>query len=144
MPDILHRLIIPAAPQTVFDLIATPNGIKQWWTQDARGGGEVGEILELGFNGRKAIVRFQVAEVVLDQRLVWVCTEQAGGMDEWPGTSLIWNLAAWRNSETDLRFAHANWRTVAAEYPSCNTLWGQLLLRLKATALGRGAGAMFY
>lgn len=144
MPDILHRIIIPVPTQNVFDLIATPNGIRQWWTQDATGGGEVGDILELGFNGRKAVIRLQVEEVVLDQRLIWACIENAGGMEEWPGTRLIWNLAPWKSAETDLRFAHANWQTVAVEYPSCNTLWGQLLLRLKSTAMGRASGAMFY
>lgn len=144
MPDILHRMVIPAEVQQVFDLIASPEGIRQWWTQDATGSGEVGQIIELGFNGRKAILQLQVEAVQMDQRIAWVCIANVGAMDEWPGTHLIWNLAPWKSGGTDLRFTHGNWNTITGEFPACNTLWGQLLLRIKNAALGRGQGAMFY
>lgn len=144
MPDILHRMIIPADVTQVFDLIASPAGLKHWWTQDASGGGEVGEIIELGFNGRKAIIQFRVDEVVMDKKIVWSCTANAGGMEEWPGTRLVWHLAPWKTGGTDVRFGHIEWQVVTGEYPACNTLWGQLLLRLKSAAVGQGQGAMFY
>ncbi|HVT90918.1 MAG TPA: SRPBCC domain-containing protein [Tepidisphaeraceae bacterium] len=103
MSDLLHRIIIGATVERVYQSIAFPEGIKHWWTQDVTDGGGIGELLELGFNGRKAVLRFSIDEMVTDQRIKWTCIGHAGGMEEWPGTTLIWMLSPWKSGGTDLR-----------------------------------------
>lgn len=36
MADILHRINVDAPAETVFDAIATPEGISHWWTDDGK------------------------------------------------------------------------------------------------------------
>ena len=34
MPDIRHRVVISAPLETVYDAVATTEGISEWWTRD--------------------------------------------------------------------------------------------------------------
>jgi len=46
---ILHRIELDVSPEKVFDAVATPRGVAQWWTPMTKGGSDVGEIVEVRF-----------------------------------------------------------------------------------------------
>src|SRR4051794_41946229 len=50
MADILHRIgTETATPDAVYEALTTVEGLAGWWTDDVRGGGEVGGILGFRF-----------------------------------------------------------------------------------------------
>jgi len=48
------------------------------------------------------------------------------------------NRAGW--AETTLRFTHGGWKAMTPFYASCNSMWGQLMFRLKGFVEGRNPG----
>jgi uncharacterized protein YndB with AHSA1/START domain len=143
MPEMLHRIYTGAGPTRVFDLLRSAEGLRQWWTIDASGGQNVGDVLELGFNGRSGVIHLRVDEILPGQRVAWTCAEHVGGMEEWPGTTLVWTLTPWKSTATEVRLTHARWKTGDGEFPTCNTTWGLLMHRLKQVAEGATLGPMF-
>ena len=50
MVDILHRVGVEVTtPEAVYDALTTVDGLAGWWTDDTRGSGEVGGVLEFRF-----------------------------------------------------------------------------------------------
>ena len=68
----------------------------------------------------------------------WFC--ESG--QEWKGTLLEFLLARQPNG-TLLRFVHSGWEQETDYFISCNTVWGELLFRLKAAAEGHPRGPLF-
>jgi hypothetical protein len=56
-----------------------------------------------------------------------------GAQPEWEGTTLTWQITA-DGDETSLRFTHSGWRDTTDFCASCNSMWGQLMFRLKGYA----------
>ena len=50
MVDILHRVgVKDATPGDVYDALTTVEGLAGWWTDDTKGDGDVGGVLEFRF-----------------------------------------------------------------------------------------------
>ena len=135
MPDLIHSIQISAAPEAIDSLVSTAEGFAAWW---AFGATELPGFVELGFFNRQTVYRLrQVAHEPLC-RVAWLC--ETG--EEWAGTGLTFALEA-RPGGTQLRFTHAGWRSETGYFVSCNTVWGALMLRLKAAAEGKSPGPLF-
>jgi hypothetical protein len=116
-------------------LVATAKGLGQWWAADIT---EPPGAVELGFFNRTTIYRLKL---VVDQprsAAEWVCDTG----EEWSGTRIIFRLEA-RGNATLLRFTHAGWRSETDYLVSCNTVWGELIFRLKSAAEGKPRGPLF-
>ena len=50
MADIFHYFPINASPEKVFETISTPQGINNWWSEEAKGAVGNGEVYELFFS----------------------------------------------------------------------------------------------
>jgi hypothetical protein len=94
--------------------------------------------VELGFFNRATVYRFQPAEHQANRRARWTCTTG----NEWQGT-IIEALLEPMSTGTRLRFAHSCWRKATDYFTSSNTMWGELMFRLKAVAEGRSLGPLF-
>jgi len=140
MPSILHQITIQASSDRVFDLLATADGLRCWWTGDTVAEPVEGSIAEFGFNDRQTVFRMRVDELVPGRRVKWSCL---GDNDEWEGTELEWQLTPLDGGRVELRFAHRDWRSLAGAYAVCNTTWGALLYRLKDCAEGAASGPLF-
>ncbi len=57
-------------------------------------------------------------------------------------THLIFHLET-AGSGTLVRFRHAGWQADTDYFVSCNTVWGELMFRLKAAAEGKPRGPLF-
>ena len=135
MADIKHMVQIPASPETVFELCATAEGFRQWWSVDVV---ESDGVVALGFFNRATIYRLRPQSAMPGVEVDWVC--ESG--DEWSGTHINFKLAPVK-SGTVLRFTHAGWRAETDYFCSCNTTWGELMYRLKAAARGSNPGPLF-
>ena len=136
MPDIKHSIVIEAAPERIYPLIASGQGFAQWWAEDVTEEKATG-LVDLGFFKRATLYRLQPAKLS-PAGAEWLC--QTG--KEWQGTKLLFALAP-ADGRTQLRFTHAHWQAETDYFVSCNTTWGGLIFRLKAAAEGKGQGPLF-
>ena len=135
MPDIRHAITIAAKPQAIYPLCATSQGFARWWAEDVT---ESKGLVELGFFNRATLYRVRLEIDRAAERAEWLC--ETG--DEWNGTRLEFHLEE-SASGAELRFAHAGWRAESEYFVHCNTTWGELMYRLKATAEGKAPGPLF-
>jgi uncharacterized protein YndB with AHSA1/START domain len=136
MADISHLITIATPPKVLFPLVATGPGLAEWWAEDVvvRPDGAV----DLGFFNRATLYRLRPQTQLSPNRASWVC--ETG--KEWEGTRLTFELAP-SGTGTALRFAHTDWREATDYFVSCNTTWGGLMFRLRATAEGKAPGPLF-
>jgi len=135
MADIRHSIQIAAKPGTIYPLVATASGFRQWWAEDTI---ESGSAVELGFFNKTTIYRLRLREHRLHLQAEWVC--ETG--DEWNGTRIMFVLEESKAGAL-LRFTHAGWRSETEYFTSCNTTWGELMYRLKAASEGKSRGPLF-
>ena len=135
MPDIQHAIQISSTPEGVYPLVATARGFAQWWAADVT---ESGGAVELGFFHRATVYRLKLDVGEPPVRADWMC--ESG--QEWAGTHIVFRLEN-RPSGTLVRFTHSGWRSETDYFTSCNTTWGELMFRLKASAEGKPRGPLF-
>jgi uncharacterized protein YndB with AHSA1/START domain len=140
MPDILHEIVIDAPPEKVYGAITKTEELRSWWTADSTAGPEVGSVAVFKFAGGKVVFRMRIDELVPGKRVVWTCL---GEDEEWKGTRLTFDLHPAEEGGTDLRFTHAEWRSLDGYYAVCNTTWGELMYRLKEYLEGGSPGPLF-
>ncbi|HYM61348.1 MAG TPA: SRPBCC domain-containing protein [Thermoanaerobaculia bacterium] len=137
MPDINHMIIANASPEAVLPLVATAEGLAQWWAEDVATTSSP-ETVELGFFNRTTIYRLTRSRDQKDGEVRWSCSTGA----EWEGTTISFHLEA-IPAGTRLRFSHSDWAAATDYFTSCNTTWGELMFRLKAAAEGQAPGPLF-
>ena len=137
MPDIKHFIPLATTPDKVFATLTTQNGLGSWWTADTTITPKVGGTAEFGFDKRGMLFRMKIESLETDRLVVMSCH---GDHPEWAGTRLTWEIEPAGDGETHLRFTHANWKAVTDFCASCNTMWGQLMFRMKDYLEGRARG----
>lgn len=134
MSSILHRLTIDAAPTHVHDLVATKEGIEQWWTgQPVDGDDHVGGQIAISFGDRTAAT-FEIVERT-PETVVWRCV---GGPHDWIDTRITFTFEPRPDGGTTLRFNHESWQEETDLMCGCSTNWAAYLMSLKASAEGKG------
>ncbi|HJZ62444.1 MAG TPA: SRPBCC domain-containing protein [Miltoncostaeaceae bacterium] len=128
MPDIRHRVGIDAPAATVYEAIATPEGLSAWWTRDVRGEGRVGSALAVHFGSDKPGAVMDVTELDPERRVTWRCSS---GAPEWIGTEIRFELKPGVRGETVVLFTHADWREPVEFMHHCSIKWAQFLISLK-------------
>jgi len=136
MPDIVHRIEVPAAPDTIYPLVSSGRGFAAWWAEDVTDLPE--GAVSLGFFKRATVYRLRPETMEKGRRAVWRC--ETG--DEWNGTRIAFELEP-RGSGSVLRFVHGDWKKATDYFTSCNTTWGALMYRLAAAAAGQKPGPLF-
>jgi uncharacterized protein YndB with AHSA1/START domain len=131
-----HEILIGSEPEKLYEAIATPKGLRSWWTADSVAEPRVGSTAEFGFNKRALVFRMRVKTLTPAKRIVWSCT---GNHREWKGTRLTWAISP-KGRMTLLRLTHSNWRSATSFFASCNSTWGMLLYRLKDAVEGKRPG----
>jgi uncharacterized protein YndB with AHSA1/START domain len=128
MPDIRHRVTITAPLREVYEAIATPEGISQWWTRDGvEGESAEGSRLRFFFGQPEPAAVMEVTRLEPAGTVRWSCV---GGADEWVGTTLSFDLAR-ADTETVVLFTHAGWRDPSEFMAHCSARWAYFLLSLK-------------
>jgi uncharacterized protein YndB with AHSA1/START domain len=134
MPSILHRLTIDAAPEHVQKLVATKEGIQQWWTgEPVEGDDSVGGRITVSFGGRVAAT-FEIVDRN-PETIVWRCVS---GREESIDTHITFTLEPRADGGTTLKFKDEGWQEESDLMYGCSTNWGAYLLSLKSGAEGHG------
>ena len=128
MTDLHFNVPVRAAPEKVFAAFATQAGMQGWWTHDTVMTPQVGGRAEFGFDKRGMVFRMIIDEVASNRGLRMHCS---GDHPEWAGTTLEWTIVP-SDDGCLLRFDHRGWRDSTDFCASCNTMWGNLMFRLKA------------
>ncbi len=140
MAEILHEIEIDASPETVFHALTTDAGLMEWWTLDVEMPAAEGSIAVFGFYDRSTVFRMRIEELMEDRLVRWTCI---GDVEEWTGTSLLFELAEDEGGGTVLTFSHSGWKSLTRFYRQCNTTWGALMYRLRDYCEGKNPGALF-
>ena len=139
MPDIRHRVAISAPLESVFEAVATKEGLSEWWTRDGvRGESGEGSRLQFFFGQPEPAAVMEVARLSPDGHVRWNCVE---GAEEWVGTKLTFDLTR-TDVETVVLFTHADWRSPSEFMAHCSARWAYFLLSLKSL-LETGKGTPF-
>jgi uncharacterized protein YndB with AHSA1/START domain len=137
LPNIRHSIFIAAPPERVHVLVSTSRGFSQWWSEDVTEN-KAARTVELGFFDRATVYRLSPGRIAPPQTAEWLC--ESG--QEWQGTRLVFDATS-KNGGTTLQFAHRDWKAETDYFISCNTTWGELMFRLKASAEGKTPGPLF-
>jgi uncharacterized protein YndB with AHSA1/START domain len=137
MVDILHRIgVQTSTPEKVYDALTTADGLAGWWTDDTKGSGEVGSVLEFRFP--VGGFDMEVLDATPSEHVAWRVVD---GPEEWIGTTIDWDLRQ-DGDYTIVLFKHEGWSEPGEFMHHCSTKWGSFLMSLKALAeTGVGAPA---
>jgi uncharacterized protein YndB with AHSA1/START domain len=137
MVDILHRVgVRSATPEKVYDALTTVEGLAGWWTDDTKGNGDVGGVLEFRFP--EGGFDMEVTELRPSERVAWRVVD---GPQEWIGTTIDWDLRQ-DGDYTIVLFRHRGWKEPVEFMHHCSTKWGSFLMSLKSLVeTGEGAPA---
>ncbi len=136
MVQLHHQVPIRANPDKVYAAVATTEGNRGWWTADSKVDTRVGGQAEFGFDHRGAVFHMTIEKLSPNREVVMSCR---GDHPEWNGTTLTWRIER-EGDETLLQFTHSGWQSMTPFCASCNSMWGQLMFRLKGFAEGRNPG----
>ena len=137
MVDILHKVGIKSSSlHNVYKALTTREGLAGWWTNDTRGEGKVGSVLEFRFGAGG--IDMKVLELDPDKRVLWQVVD---GPEEWIGTKVSFELRQ-EGDWTIVFFKHQGWKEPVEFMHHCSTKWGVFLLSLKSLLeTGKGAPA---
>jgi uncharacterized protein YndB with AHSA1/START domain len=139
MPDIRHRVVIAAPLESVYEAVATTEGLAGWWTRDGvRGDSIEGSKVEFYFGSPEPAAVMEVTRLDPEGHVSWSCLE---GADEWVGTKLAFDLTQ-QDDETVVMFTHADWRHPSELMAHCSARWAYFLLSMKSL-LETGRGTPF-
>ena len=141
MPAVKLLLHINAPQEKVYEAISSLNGMRNWWTVDTSGDDKKGGVLQFRFGGQGP--DFKVIELKPSSSVIWECV---GGIPEWIGTQLIFQLDQ-SEGKTRVRFQHANWKEDSDFFASCAFSWGRYLESLRQycqTGTGEAFGSATY
>jgi len=137
MADLNHVVPIDAPPEKVYAAVATQAGMRSWWTGDTQMDARAGGKAEFGFNNRGVIFRMTIEKLEPGRCMIMRCH---GDPDDWNGTTLRWDISANDSGGSTLKFVHSGWRAMTDFCASCNTMWGNLMFRLKDGLEGNSRG----
>lgn len=136
MADITHLIRVSAPADSLYALVATPAGLARWWAEDVDSNDP--RHARLGCFNRATVYALRLDRADQPRAAAWVC--ESG--QEWEGTRLEFELVP-SGQDTTVRFTHAAWAASTDYFHSCNTVWGELMFRLKGEAEGRRLGPLF-
>ena len=138
--SIEREIFVDASPEVVFDVVSSPDHLKEWWPDDARydpAPGSTGEIVFGDLDAGGMAVAFTVVEARPPQRFSFRWTHPAGTIAE-TGNSLLvtFELAPARGGTllkmTETGFREMGWEIAVLEqqYHEHETGWDFYLPRL--------------
>ena len=131
MVDIVHRIGIKSPAAQVYEALTSLEGLARWWTEEVLGDGGIGGKIAFCFRSPtgelKGKIDMEVQELAPPKAVRWRCT---GGLDEWIGTDIGFDLAE-EDGQTILHFGHRNWREATDFTSHCSMKWATFLLSLR-------------
>jgi uncharacterized protein YndB with AHSA1/START domain len=135
--DILHKVgIKSSSEEAAYRALTSLEGLSGWWTNDTRGDGKVGGLLEFRFGAGGFDMK--VLELEPGKSVLWQVVD---GPKEWLGTRVSFELRQ-EGDWTIVLFKHQGWKEPVEFMHHCSTKWAVFLLSLKSLLeTGKGAPA---
>ncbi len=127
MADILHDLTVAAPIEKVFEAVATPTGLDEWWTEKSDGNPGPGEEFVLQFTP-EFVWRAKVTKCVAPHEFELTITE---ALEDWIGTKVGFTLSKTENGATALSFRHAGWAAASPHFRNSSFCWALYLRVLR-------------
>ena len=128
MPEIHLQTTVPASPERVFEALTTEDGIKSFWTDQAKMSSDVGSVAEFGFGPEWAMrLKMRIEGADPGSQVKWHCL---GDFPEWLETDVIWDIAATDEGGATVRLHHLGWESAEQSLPSVNFTWAMILAQL--------------
>ena len=125
--QILHKIGVNAAPEQVYNMLSTIDGLKQWWTQYTEGQSEVGGIVSFGFP--ELVMDMKVISLQPNKQVSWECL---AGPEDWVGTIISFELTE-EQGQTTLNFSQTGFdENNCPCIAHCSTKWAVYLLGVKS------------
>jgi uncharacterized protein YndB with AHSA1/START domain len=125
--DLHHQVPVQASPAKVYAAISTAAGNRGWWTADSTVEQKAGGKAAFGFDKHQMVFHMTVDKLIPNKEVVMSCR---GDHPEWAGTILTWKIEQ-DGDQTSVRFTHSGWKSMTGFCASCNSMWGNLMFRLK-------------
>ena len=127
MSKIRHRVGISAPIEVVYDALASTDGVKSWWTSDARNAADGSKKIEIFFGQPEPRLVMKVLATKENRLVKWRIEH---GPKEWMKTTITFELTR-DDDETVILFTHDGWKFPGAFMHHCSTKWGYFMLGLK-------------
>ncbi len=125
MNDISLLIRIQAPRARVYELLASTEGIAQWFTQAKSRDYVEGGKISLIFPDEE--IDFNVTTLSKAAKVVWHCVSHN---NPWFATDIIFDLQE-NSGSTTVRFDHAGWPEVDDFFRDCNMSWAYFLESLR-------------
>jgi uncharacterized protein YndB with AHSA1/START domain len=140
------KLTLPVSTEKVYNAVATENGVRNWWTNFADVGNEVGSIAEFRFPRAGFYVKAEIQSLVPNQLVEWKVIDsmhpEASGFQnlrDWEGTIIQFKLEQVSKEKTILHFTHIGLTKELECYQVCENGWSSYLASLRQLLLnGQG------
>jgi len=133
MATIHHQVLIDAPLASVYQAIATAEGISTWWDKQTPRQTPDGLVLEHSPGAEHGVVKLRVVELVPDERIEWECISthpETSPASEWTGTQFLFDLSA-RGDETAVDFRQIGYNERSPFYSTNREAWRSVLDNLK-------------
>ena len=143
MPAIHFRTTVDAEPGTVYDALATEEGLAGNWTDQLEVPEKAGAVARFGFGPDWAkTLELRVDALEPGRHVEWT---PVGGFPGWVGTTIRWDLEQAEDGGTVVHFQHTGWQDEQAdgEMAMCGYTWAMIIDRLAAQA-SRGERAPYF
>ena len=127
--DYTSQVTFNAPRERVFDAIATPGGLRGWWTTSVLGSGAAGGEMRLEFEGLDEHIVLRVEKANRPSTVQWSCVVHSG-LPEWAGTKMIFDLVERTPRECELSFRHLGLTPKLECYEDCRLGWDHFLMSL--------------
>ena len=126
MFDIRHICHLEAAQNTVFHVLSSTEGLRQWWTPQTDGEPDLHGYLIFKFGG-KYRNKMRVTAFERNSLIEWTVVES---VPEWMDTKIRFQLD--RNEDrTRMRFSHTGYKIQDDFFAQCNYSWAKYLRSIR-------------
>jgi len=143
MSDYQQTLVINADPSAVYAAIATPEGLRGWWTPTCAADTHVGGTAHFEFGCTQKDMSIEQLDVNRGVRWfvtkAYIDSESLAKKSEWVGTEIVFRLTPTVDGRTRLDFEHVGLVPALECYDLCRSGWNHFLASLQQLVeTGRG------
>jgi len=146
MAALRHQVWMSAPISTVYEALASAEGLGNWWAPHTATRTDAGLVLSHDPGEQHGRVDMRVIESSPPRRVEWEIISRhprRSPASAWTGTRISFELSerdnpgAWMGMDpgrprlTVLDFSHSGWDENSEFYGFCNFAWGETLMRLK-------------
>ena len=126
MPDIVHDIPIASDVESVFECVATPEGLSKWWSIGGTGVPGVGSKYSFDFGPE---YQWEAVVTEFDANSLF-SIKMTMADDDWTDTMVRFELEPSENG-TMLRFEHLGWPQDNAHFRTSSYCWAMYLRCMK-------------